>query len=108
MTVEKLIRWCDMAKYKVGDEVFVRPYEEIAAQFITGLEKLPSGCWFPREMEKFCGNVYRVIRVDTTTREETRYKLDIDSDFWVFTDEMLSFNDPQLPELHMSFDDLFD
>lgn len=107
MTAEQLIGWCDMLKYKVGDEVFVRPYEEIAAQFKPGSDILPSGCHFPLAMMECCGNSYRVRRVNIRPDKQVRYTLD-GEDRWVFTDEMLSLNELQLPELHMSFDDLFE
>lgn len=63
---------CKVPKFKKGDRVRMKPYEEILAMAgkteeeaeKEGRVKLPSGLWFYDNMSRCCGKEYRVKSVD--------------------------------------------
>lgn len=94
-----------MKSFKIGDEVIVRSYSEISSQFEPLTQRLPSGCWFPDEMKKYCGNVYCVVEV-RGLNPNVRYILDCGDTSWVFTDDMLCLYERPVPKLTFTFGDL--
>ena len=91
-------------KFSVGDTVIIIPYDEISAKFVH-TRTLPSGCYFPREMEKYCDTVCTVESVIEKGRRACGfYKLS--GIKWTFTDEMLEAYFENTNDNAMSFDEL--
>lgn len=75
-------------KFKVGDRVRVREWDEMEAEFGLDREgdiKCGGGIYFNRLMKGYCGKVLTVQKVDSETHT---YKLE-ESDVWPFCDDML-------------------
>lgn len=76
-------------KYKVGDKVRVRQWDDMVEEFGTdeaGRINTKTGCRFTEEMKKFCGGVYEICSV-----LERNYLLKDGAKtiYWHFTDPML-------------------
>ena len=76
-------------KYKVGDKVRVRQWDDMVKEFGTdeaGRINQKTGCRFTEEMKKFCGGVYEICSV-----LERIYLLKDGAKTicWHFTDQML-------------------
>ena len=95
-------------RFLPGDQVTVLPYSEISAKFATGRD-LPSGCYFPKQMEIYCEYDYIVESVLPARGGVGYYRLSGIND-WVFTDEMLEMLTIELSgsvnNNVMSFDEL--
>lgn len=71
-------------KYKVGDRVRVKSWEEMAERYgLDGAGAIDMRCGFPINMKEFCGKEY-TIRM----KHLRSYHL-FGADSWHFTDEML-------------------
>lgn len=81
-------------RFLPGDKVTVLPYSEISAQFVSG-RGLPSGCYFPKEMEIYCECDYIVEDVLDTHGSVGYYHLS-GTNGWSFTDEMLEMSPIEL------------
>ena len=77
-------------RFLPGDKVTVLPYSEISAKFVVG-RRLPSGCYFLKEMEKYCECDYIVESVLKTHGGVGYYYLS-GANGWSFTDEMLEMS----------------
>ena len=76
-------------RYKVGDKVRVRQWDDMVKEFGTdeaGRINQKTGCRFTEEMKKFCGGVYEICSV-----LERIYLLKDGAKtiYWYFTDQML-------------------
>lgn len=79
-----------MSKYKIGDKVRVREWEDMAKEFIKTTVGIISknGCRFSEDMKELCGKTYKIEGVwDETSNGIVRYKLDKCE--WVLDDYML-------------------
>lgn len=73
-------------KYKVGDKVRIRQWEDMAKEFPVdddGDILVRNDCSFVKQMRHLCGEEYSI-----TSIESGFYKLNANEDFWSFTDEM--------------------
>lgn len=73
-------------KYKVGDIIRVRDWDDMERQYGTDSDgdiRLPDGWWFKNSMKPFCGKDYKISKVFVTS-----YLLE-DTDDYHFTDDML-------------------
>ena len=71
-------------KYKVGDKVRVRQWDDMVEEYgeSFGSIDIPH-FYFPRNMEKYCGEVVTIEKVDTCS-----YRIKEDEEHWYWTDEM--------------------
>lgn len=71
-------------KYKVGDKVRVRQWDDMAKEFgeSFGSIDIPH-FYFPRSMEKYCGEVVTIEKADTCS-----YHIKEDEEHWYWTDDM--------------------
>ena len=91
-----------MSKFQAGDAVRVLSYDDIKSQFKRP-SVLPSGCSFPVDMKKYCGQIKIIDHVALSKHEDcTRYYLD-GVEAWTFTHEMLELAEV---ETELSFEDL--
>ena len=74
-----------MGKFKVGDKVRVREWDDMLKEFGGNKACISCECIFICDMKEFCGKVFRVKR----TRTESRYELDGEASGWAFSDDML-------------------
>lgn len=73
-------------KYKVGDKVRVRQWNDMVKEFGIKGEDIPiSGCYFVKEMKQYCGKTYEVCDMGLHYILKTENEV-LD---WVFTDKML-------------------
>ena len=76
-------------KYKVGDKVKVREWDDMAKEFrIDEDGDIDTGrnCFFVGDMKKFCGKTVTIVASNGQV-----YKIAGDDD-WYFVDEMLNDN----------------
>ncbi len=72
-------------KYKVGDKVRVRSWEDMEREF--GLDEfgdINTEIWFAPPMKEYCGKVVEISEI-----VGNYYKIRKDKELWSFTDEML-------------------
>lgn len=71
-------------KYKVGDKVRVRQWDDMAKEFgeSFGSIDIPH-FYFSRNMEKYCGEVVTIEKADTCS-----YHIKEDEEHWYWTDDM--------------------
>lgn len=76
-------------KYKVGDKVRVRQWDDMAKEFgFSGCTKSNIdilGCLFTNNMKKFCGSV---VTISNIARDNSRYLIKEDDQNWYWTDDM--------------------
>ena len=107
-----------LPRYNVGDVVYVKPFDEIAENFVEGLGRESgttpdNGLRFVRSMKQYCDGLYVVEKVYTKAGEDSkderndRYRLTGCSG-WAFSNSMLSDHSGS-HELNVSytFDELF-
>lgn len=73
-------------RYKVGDKVRVRQWDDMVEEFGIKGEDIPiSGCYFVKEMKQYCGKTYEVCDI------VLHYTLKTENEVlnWCFADEML-------------------
>lgn len=73
-------------KYKVGDKVRVRQWDDMAKEFGVNNGNIPiNGCLFVKEMKQYCGRTYEVYD------KSLYYILATENEVleWCFTDSML-------------------
>ena len=105
-------------KFKQGDSVRVKDWDELVSKWAMQYEKIPdmagpnvNGLYFNPAMRKYCGQVF------TVSRSDYRYYLQDDNGNvlspggascmrWAFNDEMLDPVSDQI-EPTVSFDELF-
>lgn len=107
-----------MPRYNVGDVVYVRPFDEIAENFVGGLGRdsgitPDNGLRFVSSMKQYCDNSYVVWKACTRTGGDSRNERDdryqlVGCDGWGFSNSMLS-DHPGSDEVNVnySFDELF-
>ena len=107
-----------MPRYNVGDVVYVKPFDEIAENFVEGLgceagTTTDNGLRFVRSMKQYCDGLYVVERAYTKTGEDPkderndRYKL-TGCDCWSFSNSMLSdHSGSREVNVSYTFDELF-
>ena len=88
---ERTVSWEKCMKYKVGDKVKIRKWDDMAAEFdvdFSGDIETPS-FYFTREMEKFCGKIVTIKYQCVDTDDEEYYEIveDTDNEF-CFSDDM--------------------
>ena len=91
-------------KYKVGDKVRVRQWDDMVKEF--GVDKFgdisTKTGYFTKQMKEFCGGVYEIDSV----LEKGYWLKDRDGYFWYFTDDMLEdVVSPSLETSSLSFGD---
>lgn len=74
-----------MRKFKVGDKVRVREWDDMAKEFGSDKRKIFCSCSFVDYMKPLCGKVFAVIEARSTDS----YGLDGEASGWVFSDDML-------------------
>ena len=74
-----------MGRYKVGDEVRVREWDDMAKEFGSDKRKIFCTCFFMDCMKPLCGKVFTVI----VERSTGSYGLDGEASGWAFSDDML-------------------
>lgn len=74
-----------MGKFKVGDKVRVREWDDMAKEFDSDKRKIFCSCSFVYYMKPLCGKVFTVIE----ERSTGSYGLDGEASGWVFSDDML-------------------
>lgn len=76
-------------KYKVGDKVRVRQWDDMAKEFgFSGCTKSNIdilGCLFTNNMKKFCGSV---VTISNIASDNSRYLIKEDDQNWYWTDDM--------------------
>ena len=79
-------------KYKVGDKVRVRQWDDMAKEFgfsgCSGCTKSNIdilGCLFTNNMKKFCGSV---VTISNIASDNSRYLIKEDDQNWYWTDDM--------------------
>ena len=105
-------------KFKSGDRVRVKDWDELVSKWAMQYEKIPSmagpnvnGLYFNPAMRKYCGQIF------TVSRDDHRYTLQDDNGNvlspgdafcvrWAFNDDMLDPASDQI-EPTVSFDELF-
>ena len=94
------------AKYKAGDVVKIRQWDDMGDQYgfdiYTGTIRCPSGTIFDYDMEKFCGK-YVHIRKSGEDSFGIYYKIEEDDQDSYYTDEMF-----EAFEINSFDKDLFD
>lgn len=74
-------------KYRVGDKVRVRQWNDMAKEFdVNDGDIHMTGCCFVKEMKQYCGKIYEISNACAVY-----YNLKTENEIldWVFTDEML-------------------
>lgn len=83
-------------RYKVGDKVRVRQWDDMAKEFYVNDRGniFVDGYYFVNKMKQFCGKVYKVCR--TNLYGENSYLLNSEDEIfdWLFTDGMLEDVNP--------------
>lgn len=74
-----------MGRYKVGDKVRVREWDDMAKEFGSDKRKIFCTCSFMYCMKPLCGKVFTVIE----ERSTVHYGLDGEASGWAFSDDML-------------------
>ena len=74
-----------MGKFKVGDKVRVREWDDMKKEFGGDGLIIPCRCSFVGDMKELCGKVFYVKKVIT----EFSYNLDVKCSVWSFSDDML-------------------
>lgn len=74
-----------MSRYKVGDKVRVREWDDMAKEFGSDKRKIFCTCSFIDCMKPICGKVFTVI----VERSTGSYGLDGEASGWSFSDDML-------------------
>lgn len=74
-----------MGKFKVGDKVRVREWDDMKKEFGGDGLIIPCRCSFVGDMKELCGKVFYVKKV----RTEFSYNLDVKGSVWSFSDDML-------------------
>lgn len=74
-----------MGKFKVGDKVRVREWDDMKKEFGGDGLIIPCRCSFVGDMKELCGKVFYVKKV----RTEFSYNLDGKGSVWAFSDDML-------------------
>ena len=74
-----------MSRYKVGDKVRVREWDDMAKEFGSDKRKIFCRCSFVDYMKPLCGKVFTVIE----ERIIGSYGLDGEASGWAFSDDML-------------------
>ena len=76
-------------KYKVGDKVRVRQWDDMVKEYglFDGLEKVicTPGYFFTNDMKKFCGSV---VTISNIISDDSRYLIKENDQNWFWTDEM--------------------
>ena len=108
-----------MPRYNVGDVVYVKPFDEIAEDFVEGLGRESgttpdNGLRFVGSMKQYCDGLYvveeaytRIGAKDPKDERNDRYRLTGCGD-WMFSNSMLSDHSSSY-EVNVSytFDELF-
>lgn len=83
-------------RYKVGDKVRVRQWDDMAKEFYVNDrgDIFVGGYYFVNKMKQFCGKVYKVCRMNLYG--ENSYLLNSEDEilYWLFTDGMLEDVNP--------------
>ena len=74
-----------MGRYKVGDKVRVREWDDTAKEFGSDKRKIFCRCSFVDYMKPLCGKVFTVIKEESTCS----YDLDGEASGWALSDDML-------------------
>ena len=105
-------------KFKQGDCVRVKDWDELVSKWAMRYEKIPdmagpnvNGLYFNPEMRKYCGQVFTVSRSGDryNLQDDNGNVLSTDENFctrWCFNDDMLDPVSDQI-EPTVSFDELF-
>lgn len=100
-------------KYKVGDKVRVRQWDDMAKEFgFYGCTKSNIdilGCLFTNSMKKFCGSV---VTISNIASDNSRYLIKEDYQNWYWTDDMFenmyySCADKITKDLQEAYDKVF-
>lgn len=101
-------------KYKVGDKVRVRQWDDMAKEFgelsrDISIVKVDDNCLFKNEMKKYCGTV---VTIEKVFNEYKRYFVAEDCNNWYWTDEMFenvyySCADKITKDLQEAYDKVF-
>ena len=71
-------------KYKVGDKVKVRSWNDMEKEFgLRATGSIDTHCGFTSSMRKFCGKIVTISEVNYNS-----YHINGDVDYWLFTDDM--------------------
>lgn len=101
-------------KYKVGDKVRVRQWDDMAKEFgFSGCTKSNIdilGCLFTNSMKKFCGSV---VTISNIASDNSRYLIKEDCQSWYWTDDMFenmyySCADKITKDLQEAYDKVFE
>lgn len=64
-------------KFEIGDIVKIREYEDLCVEYgcdeVGDIEGVPGGCWFVRDMRKYCGSIFRIKRWKVTEEYKSLY-----------------------------------
>ena len=72
-------------KYKVGDKVRVRDWDDMEKEFgIDGEDISIPYCYFTYDMKEYCNSVVTI----STVKDNGKYRIAEDNDSWYWTDEM--------------------
>lgn len=74
-----------MGRFKIGDKVRVREWDDMAKEFDSNKEVIFCTCSFVDCMKPLCGKVFTVIETNSTRS----YGLDGEASGWAFSDDML-------------------
>lgn len=74
-----------MGRYKVGDKVRVREWDDMAKEYGSSKVMIFCTCPFVGSMKPLCGKVFTVIK----TKGTCSYGLDGEASIWAFSDDML-------------------
>lgn len=101
-------------KYKVGDKVRVRQWDDMAKEFRElsrdiNIVKADDNCLFKNEMKKYCGTV---VTIEKVINEYKRYLIAEDDQSWYWTDDMFenmyySCADKITKDLQEAYDKVF-
>lgn len=91
-----------MEQYEVGDAVVIKTDIEADEDRIYR-----GGCYFVAGMEKYRGLTARIVEREREG-EESRYRLDIDDEYWIWTIDMFEPYEEINPATEDELKELFD
>ncbi len=78
-------------KFKVGDKVKIKSWQEMEEEFgLNCAENINCNFTFTKEMEKYCGAVATIRRIDSDGEVElTSTSSNLDFSYWTFSTDMI-------------------